>query len=110
VTVAIAKGMLPAAVDAPIVVNGGPERLPALLDQSRALCRRLRENAAITVAYNAAVIPAAALGFISPIQAAGLVLIETALVLGNTARLLGTPGSRAHLRARVSPGLAREPA
>src|SRR6185369_15612355 len=71
VTVAIAQGMLPAAVDAPIVVNGGPERLPPLLDRSRALCRRLRENAAITAAYNAAAIPAAALGFISPIQAAG---------------------------------------
>ena len=46
----------------------------------------------MTVAYNAAMIPAAAFGFLSPIQAAGLVLIETALVLGNTARLLGVGG------------------
>jgi cation transport ATPase len=104
VTVAIAPGTPPDAVGAPIVASGADlDRLPALLDLARALRRRLRENTALTVIYNALVIPAAALGWLSPLQAASLLLLETMLVLSNAARLLGVPV------AAVAPGRMTDP-
>lgn len=92
VTVAIAPGTPPDAVGAPIVASdAGLDRLPELLDLARALRCRLRENTALSLIYNALVIPTAALGWLTPLQAASLLLLETLLVLTNAARLLAIP-------------------
>ena len=64
--------------------HGGLERLPI----GRALRRVLRQNLVIAAVYNAAVVPAAAVGYLAPLPAAGLMLLETLVVLGNAARLL----------------------
>ncbi len=48
----------------------------------------LQQNAALGAGYNAALIPAAALGYLTPLRAALLVLVETLLGLANAARLL----------------------
>jgi len=101
VSVAITESALPIAIKAPIVVSRGRlEALPALLDLGRALRRRQRENLALGVVYNAALIPAATLGYLSPMQAAVLAAIESLLLLANTTRLWGSK-LRAH--GRVSP-------
>jgi cation transport ATPase len=84
-----------------VVGEGRLDDLPLLVDLARSLRGKLRQNAALAVIYNAAVIPAAALGVITPSQAAGLMLVETLLVLANAARLL-----RAPMRA---PSLAASP-
>ena len=62
--------------------------VPALVDLGRALRRVLRQNAALSAIYNAVVIPAAALGHVPPLAAAGLVLLETLFGLASAARLL----------------------
>ena len=49
------------------------------------------ETVAFGAVYNAVIIPAAALGYVSPLGAAGLVLTETLLGLANAARLLHRP-------------------
>lgn len=92
VAVAIAPDRPPGAVPANIVVyEGGLGRLPALVDLARALRSVLRWSVAIGLVYNAALIPAAAMGFIPPLAAAGLSLIEL---------VVGLAWSRRRLRAR----------
>jgi cation transport ATPase len=92
VAVAVAPGTLPGAVRAPIVVcDGRVDGLPALVDRGRALRAVLRQNAALAAVYNAALLPAAALGYLSPLRAAALMLLETLLGLANASRLLHTP-------------------
>jgi cation transport ATPase len=104
VTVAIAPGTPPDAVGAPIVASDAElDRLPDLLDLAWALRCRLRENTALSLIYNALVIPAATLGWLSPLQAASLLLIETLLVLTNAARLLTIPV------AAIAPGSLADP-
>ena len=68
----------------PVALRRGLDRLPI----GRALRRVLRQNLVIAAIYNAAVVPAAAVGYLAPLPAAGLMLLETLLVLGNAARLL----------------------
>ncbi|MFT3770913.1 MAG: HAD-IC family P-type ATPase [Minicystis sp.] len=95
VTIAVAPGTLPGAVRARIVVGEDRlDRLPALVDLGRKLRAVLRQNLVLATAYNAALIPAAALGYVPPLLAAGLALLETALALANAARLL---------RVRITP-------
>lgn len=90
--IAIAPGTLPGAVRAPIVMcHDRLDELPGLVDLARALRAVLRQNTALAVAYNAILIPAAALGYVSPLRACGLALLETLLGLANAARLLRVP-------------------
>jgi Cu2+-exporting ATPase len=90
--IAVAPGALPGAVGAPIVVcRDRLDELPGLVDLGRALRAVIRQNTALAAAYNAALIPAAALGYVSPLAAAGLALAETLLGLANAARLLRGP-------------------
>lgn len=89
VAVAIARGALPGSVDAPIViVEGRLVDLVGLVDLARRLRSVLRANAALAAVYNAALVPAAALGWVRPAHAAMLMLAETLLGLANAARLL----------------------
>lgn len=78
-----------AETSAPLAVGAGhPGRAVAILALARRLRRVHFQNAAIAALYNAFLLPAAAIGFLSPREAAALLLLETAVVLGNTARLL----------------------
>ncbi len=92
VSAALAAGTLPAAPPAPIIVSDGDAgALAGLVDLGRALSTALVENAALGAAYNAVLVPAAALGYLTPLRAAVLVLVETLLGLANAARLLRRP-------------------
>jgi cation transport ATPase len=87
--VAVAVGPVTAPAGAAIVVpEGSLEALVGLVDLGRALRAVLRQNLALAAIYNVAVIPAAALGYLSPLHAAALALADTLLGLGNAARLL----------------------
>jgi cation transport ATPase len=95
VAVAVTPGALPGAAAAPIVISGGRlDDLAGLVDLARALRSVLRQNAAIGAVYNAVLIPAAALGYVSPLRAALLMLAETLLGLANAGRLLHWPAGR----------------
>jgi cation transport ATPase len=87
VTIAVAAGG--GGVSGGIVVAPAAVlQLDLLLDLGRALRRALLQNATLAALYNAVVIPAAALGFVTPLLACALVLAETLLVLANAARLM----------------------
>jgi cation transport ATPase len=89
VAVAVVPGALPGAAAAPILLaEGHLDDLAGLVDLGRALRAVIRENMALGAVSNAAILPAAALGYLSPLHAAGLVLAETLLGLANAARLL----------------------
>ena len=90
--VAIAPGTLPGALRAPIVVcRDRLDELPGLVELGRSLRAVLRQNVALAAVYNAVLIPAAALGYVSLPMAAGLSLAEALLGLANAARLLRAP-------------------
>jgi Cu+-exporting ATPase len=66
-------------------------RLSALADAvalSRSTLRRIRENLAFALAYNAAAIPLAMAGILEPLPAAIAMSLSSLLVTGNSARLL----------------------
>ncbi len=97
VTVVIGSTLSPAATAASIVFtepgavrSAGPglTHLPWLVDLARSLRATLRRSAAIGVAFNALVIPVAALGKLAPLHAAVLALAETMLLLASTVHLM----------------------
>jgi cation transport ATPase len=89
VTVAVAPGVLPAAVPAPVVIaQGGLERLPWLIDVARATRRVVRQSVALAIVYDATVVPLAVAGVLAPLQAAALAIVVSAATLANAARLL----------------------
>ncbi len=92
VTLAVTPGALPGSVAAPIVITEGQlGDLPWLVDLGRALRAVIRQSTALGVVFNAVLIPAAALGYVSPLGAALAMLGETMLGLLNAARLLRWP-------------------
>jgi cation transport ATPase len=95
VAIAIAPAALPKAVDAPILfAEADLQTLPWLVDLARATRRRRIECCAIAVIYNVALVPLAAVGYLSPLEAAALALLESLIVLANAARLLRRPSSK----------------
>jgi cation transport ATPase len=81
-----------ASSSARIVVSAsGIQELGRLVDLGRALRRVLRQNAVLAAIYNAVLIPAAALGLVTPLSAAVLLLAETLVTLAMAARLLRAP-------------------
>jgi cation transport ATPase len=105
VTIAVAAASV-ASVSAGIVIApAGVQELDRLVDLGRSLRRVLLQNTTSGALYNALVIPAAALGLVTPLLACALLLAETLLVFANAVRLLGS-GSR---QARpVLPAQGRE--
>ena len=80
--IAIAPGVLPSAVAPPIVVTEARlGQLPWLVDVARDLRSRVRCMFAVSVAYNAVLVPAALLGVLSPLAAAGAAMAETLVIL-----------------------------
>lgn len=94
VSIALAAGVVPSAVAAPVLlVEPRLDRLPWLLDLARSLRAHLRAMAVVTVVFNAALVPLAAMGRLPALHAAALALAETLLGLGLAAHLLWWPRS-----------------
>jgi Cu2+-exporting ATPase len=86
---AMARGADVALHAADLVIRA--PRLSALADAvglSRSALRRIRENLAFAVVYNAAAIPLAMAGVLEPLPAAIAMSLSSLLVTGNSARLL----------------------
>jgi Cu2+-exporting ATPase len=73
------------AADA-VVTEGGLDRVPDAFALTGGTRRRVRENLGWALCYNAVAVPAAALGFISPLLAAVAMATSSLLVVANSAR------------------------
>jgi Cu+-exporting ATPase len=71
-----------------ILLRSGIEAVPESLELARATLRTIRQNLFWAFFYNAAGIPLAALGFMSPILCAAAMGLSDFVVLGNALRLL----------------------
>jgi len=72
------------------VVSHAPQlaSLPRALELGRAATRRIRENLALAIAYNAVAVPLAIAGILGPFSAALAMSASSLLVTGNALRLL----------------------
>ncbi len=70
-----------------VLLNSGIEAVPEALRQARATLSTIRQNLFWAFFYNAAAIPLAALGFLSPILCAAAMGFSDLIVLGNALRL-----------------------
>jgi heavy metal translocating P-type ATPase len=89
VGVAMARGADVSLHAADVVVRS--TRLGALADLvelSRATFRRIHENLALALVYNALAVPLAVAGFLPPLQAAVAMSLSSLAVTGNSVRLL----------------------
>ncbi|AXG05705.1 heavy metal translocating P-type ATPase [Haloplanus rubicundus] len=77
------------AADA-VITTDDLTTVPAVFDLTAATKRRLRGNLAWAFLYNALAVPAAALGVLNPLVAAVAMAASSLLVVGNSARGLGT--------------------
>jgi Cu2+-exporting ATPase len=73
-----------------VILSDRIERMDELLRESRRTFRVIRQNLAWALAYNAIAIPAAALGFVTPLVAAAGMAVSSLLVVGNALRLART--------------------
>jgi Cu2+-exporting ATPase len=62
--------------------------LPDTIELSRAALRRIRENLALAVLYNAVAVPLAAAGALEPLAAAIAMSLSSLAVTANAVRLL----------------------
>ena len=78
------------AVHAADVVVRAPrlEAVPDAVELSRAALRRIRQNLALAVAYNALAVPLAFAGVLGPFGAALAMSLSSLAVTGNAVRLL----------------------
>jgi Cu2+-exporting ATPase len=79
------------AADA-VVTTDDLRTLPAVFELPAAARRRIRENLGWAFLYNAVAVPAAALGLLSPVLAAGAMAASSLLVVANSARDLRDGG------------------
>jgi cation transport ATPase len=93
VAIAVEPGKAASSCARIVVSASGVHELGRLVELGRALRRVLRQNAGLAAIYNAVLIPAAALGFLTPLSAALLLLAETLVTLATSARLLRCPQS-----------------
>ncbi len=86
----VAVTVAPGPARGPIVLaQGRLDHLAELVDESRALRSAIHGILALAAVANAILIPAAAVGWLTPLRAATLVLAETLLGLTAAATLLG---------------------
>jgi Cu+-exporting ATPase len=77
-----------------VLLNSEIEAIPESLTLARATLRTIKQNLFWAFFYNAAAIPLAALGFLSPILCALAMGLSDLLVIGNALRLRGAVGRR----------------
>ncbi len=70
-----------------VLMSGSPVGVARAYDISRKTMANIRQNLGWAFGYNAALIPVAALGLLSPMLAAGAMAASSVLVLGNALRL-----------------------
>ncbi len=74
-----------------ILLNSELEAVPEALGLARATLRTIKQNLFWAFFYNAASVPLAALGFLSPILCAAAMGLSDIIVIGNALRLLRKP-------------------
>lgn len=77
-----------------VILAGGLERIAEAIAQARRTRAIVRQNLAWATIYNVVAIPAAALGYVTPLLAALGMSASSLAVVGNAARLIRPPGSR----------------
>jgi len=77
------------AADA-VITTDDLRAVPRVFDLTAATKRRLRQNLGWAFLYNALAVPAAALGVLNPLVAAVAMAASSLLVVGNSARALGS--------------------
>jgi len=70
-----------------VLLNSGIEAVPEALELARATMATIRQNLFWAFFYNAAAVPLAALGFLSPILSAATMGLSDLVLLGNSLRL-----------------------
>ncbi len=83
--------------------------VPATLRDARRAMRILHQNFGWAIAYNALAIPAAAMGWVTPLLAAAGMAASSLVVVGNALRLAAAPSGAVEVAA-TAPALQLEPA
>ena len=79
-------GLLDADRDV-VLVRSDPRDVPRIIALSRATMTNVKQNLFAAFIYNIVLIPAAALGYLNPILAAGAMALSSVSVVSNALRL-----------------------
>jgi Cu+-exporting ATPase len=92
-----------------ILLNADLQAIPEALGLAQATLRTIRQNLFWAFAYNAAAVPLAALGFLSPVLCALAMGLSDLVVIGNALRLRRWRGRGNHGRGNQACHAAAQP-